>query len=562
MARLELNVAVITEAVAAAYPDRDCLLFRDRRLSWADVRDRTRRLARVLHDAGLGVKAPFGTVERWRSGHDHVALYLHNGNEYLEGMVGAWKARCAPFNVNYRYVAEELRYLLDDAGAAAVVVHECFTPTLAEVLPTLQRPPAVVLQVADGSGHGLLPGAVDYEAALAAIAPPGSEVALPDELVDGWSGDDLYLCYTGGTTGMPKGAMWRQEDFLVAALGVRRRDGSDFGSLDEIVAAAERSSLRALPAPPLMHGAAHWNALSCWIAGGTVIVQDHPEHLDPEDLLRTVERHRATSLLVVGDPVARPLADALARARDDGRAYDLSSLRHLLSGGAVLSPALKAELLELVQGLTIVDVLGSTESGRQGVSNVRSGDDTAKGFSPSSTSVVLDEDKVRRLEPGDVEVGWLAQSGRVPLGYLGDPDKTAATFPEIDGVRYAVAGDRARLGADGTIELHGRDSVCINTGGEKVFAEEVETALKTHPAVFDAVVCGRSSERWGQEVVALVRLRDGAEVDDDELRDAAARHLARYKLPKVIVRLPALVRSPSGKADYRWAQQVAAEHDG
>ncbi len=562
MARLELNVAVITEAVAAAYPDRDCLLFRDRRLSWADVRDRTRRLARVLHDAGLGVKAPFGTVERWRSGHDHVALYLHNGNEYLEGMVGAWKARCAPFNVNYRYVAEELRYLLDDAGAAAVVVHECFTPTLAEVLPTLQRPPAVVLQVADGSGHGLLPGAVDYEAALAAIAPPGSEVALPDELVDGWSGDDLYLCYTGGTTGMPKGAMWRQEDFLVAALGVRRRDGSDFGSLDEIVAAAERSSLRALPAPPLMHGAAHWNALSCWIAGGTVIVQDHPEHLDPEDLLRTVERHRATSLLVVGDPVARPLADALARARDDGRAYDLSSLRHLLSGGAVLSPALKAELLELVQGLTIVDVLGSTESGRQGVSNVRSGDDTAKGFSPSSTSVVLDEDKVRRLEPGDVEVGWLAQSGRVPLGYLGDPDKTAATFPEIDGVRYAVAGDRARLGADGTIELHGRDSVCINTGGEKVFAEEVETALKTHPAVFDAVVCGRSSERWGQEGVALVRLRDGAEVDDDELRDAAARHLARYKLPKVIVRLPALVRSPSGKADYRWAQQVAAEHDG
>ena len=562
MARLELNVAVITEAVAAASPDRDCLLFRDRRLSWADVRDRTRRLARVLHDAGLGVRAPFGSVDRWRSGHDHVALYLHNGNEYLEGMVGAWKARCAPFNVNYRYVAEELRYLLDDAGAAAVVVHECFTPTLAEVLPALDRPPAVVLQVADGSGHGLLPGAVDYEAALAAVAPPGTEVALPEELVDGWSGDDLYLCYTGGTTGMPKGAMWRQEDFLVAALGVRRRDGSDFGSLDEIVVAAERSTLRALPAPPLMHGAAHWNALSCWIAGGTVIIQDHPEHLDPEDLLRTVERHRATSLLVVGDPVARPLADALARARDDGREYDLSSLRHLLSGGAVLSPTLKAELLELVPGLTIVDVLGSTESGRQGVSNVRSGDDTAKGFAPSSTSVVLDEDKVRRLDPGDAEVGWLAQSGRVPLGYLGDPDKTAATFPEIDGVRYAVAGDRARLRADGTIELHGRDSVCINTGGEKVFAEEVETALKTHPAVFDAVVCGRPSERWGQEVVALVRLREGAEVGDDELTDAASRHLARYKLPKVIVRLPALVRSPSGKADYRWAQQVAAEHDG
>ncbi|UDY36453.1 AMP-binding protein [Dermatobacter hominis] len=557
---MELNVASITEAVAAAHPDRDCLVFRDRRLTWADVRDRTRRLATVLHDAGLGVRAPFGSGDRWDSVHDHVALYLHNGNEYLEGMVGAWKARGAPFNVNYRYVAEELRYLLDDAATAAIVVHECFTPTLAEVLPTLARPPAVVLQVADGSGHGLLPGAVDYEAALAAVAPAGAEVVLPAELVDGWSGDDLYLCYTAGTTGMPKGAMWRQEDFLVAALGVRRRDGSDFTSMDEIVEAADRSTLRALPAPPLMHGAAHWNALSCWIAGGTVIIQDHPEHLDPDDLLRTVERHRATSLLVVGDPVARPLADALATARAEGRSPDLSSLRHLLSGGAVLSPALKAELLYLVPGLTIVDVLGSTESGRQGVSNVRAGDDAAKGFAPSSTAVVLDEAKVRRLDPGDPEVGWLAQSGRVPLGYLGDPVKTAATFPEVDGVRYAVAGDRARLRADGTIELHGRDSVCINTGGEKVFAEEVETALKTHPAVFDAVVCGRPSARWGQEVVALVHLRDGAEVSDEELRGTAAEHLARYKLPKAVVRLPALVRSPSGKADYRWAQAVAAEH--
>jgi acyl-CoA synthetase (AMP-forming)/AMP-acid ligase II len=555
---VELNVAAITEAIADAYPDRDCLVFRDRRLTWADVQDRTRRLALVLHRAGLGRKAPFGSVERWRSVHDHVALYLYNGNEYLEGMVGAWKARCAPFNVNYRYVAEELRYLLDDAATAAVIVHECFAPTLAEVLPTLRRQPTLILQVADGSGHGLLPGAVDYEEALGSVAPAGTEVRLPDELAGTWSGDDLYLCYTGGTTGMPKGAMWRQEDFLIAALGVRRRDGGEFESLDEIVEAAARSRLRALPAPPLMHGAAHWNALSCWIAGGTVIVQDHPERLDPEDLLATVERHRATSLLVVGDPVARPLVDALVRARDEGRGHDLSSLRHLLSGGAVLSPALKAELLELLPGLTIVDVLGSTESGRQGVSNVRAGDDAAKGFSPSSTAVVLDGTKTRRLAPGDPEVGWLAQSGRVPLGYLDDPEKTAATFPEIDGVRYSVAGDRARLRADGTIELHGRDSVCINTGGEKVFAEAVETALKTHPAVFDAVVCGRPSPRWGQEVVALVQLREGVEVSDDELRDAAARSLARYKLPKAILRLPAIVRSPSGKADYRWAQRVAA----
>ncbi len=555
---LELNVAKLTEAVATAFPDRDCLVFRDRRSSWADVADRTRRLAALLHLADLGIRAPFGSVERWESVHDHVALYLHNGNEYLEGMLGAWKARCAPFNVNYRYVAEELRYLLDDASAAAIIVHECFTPVLADVLDSMHRRPSLILQVSDGSGHGLLPGALDYEEALGSVAPAGTPVELPRDLTDGWSGDDLYLCYTGGTTGMPKGAMWRQEDFLIAALGVRRRDGSEITSIDEVLAAAERSKLRALPAPPLMHGAAHWNALSCWITGGTVVIQDHPEHLDPDDLLRSVERHRATSLLVVGDPVARPLVDALRAARSDGRSPDLTSLRHLLSGGAVLSPSLKAEILELLPGLTIVDVLGSTESGRQGVSNVRTGDDTAVGFVPSSTAVVLDETRTRALDPGDGEIGWLAQSGRVPLGYLGDADKTAATFPEIDGIRYAVAGDRARILADGTIELLGRDSVCINTGGEKVFAEEVETALKTHPDVFDAVVCGRPSLRWGQEVVALVQLRGGSDPDDDDLLAAASDHVARFKLPKEIIRLERLVRAPSGKADYRWAGRIAS----
>jgi len=554
----ELNVATITEAIADRYPDRDCIVFRDRRLSWFEVAQRTRRLALLLHEADLGPIGRFGSVPRHHSVHDHVALYLHNGNEYLEGMLGAWKARCAPFNVNYRYVTDELRYLLDDASTAAIIFHDCFAPLLAEVLPSLRRAPEVLLQVNDGSGHGLLDGARDYEEALASATAPDVTVDLPEELVASWSGDDLYLCYTGGTTGMPKGAMWRIEDFLVAALGVVRRDGSEHTSLDEIVAAAGDCRLRALPAPPLMHGAAHWNALSCLIAGGTVIIQDHPEHLDPEDLLRTVERHRATSLLVVGDPVARPLVDALRRSRDTDRRYDLSSLRHLLSGGAVLSPGLKAELLELLPGLTIVDVLGSTESGRQGVAHARSSEDASKAFTPATTATVLDESRKRRLVPGDPTIGWLAQSGRVPLGYLNDPDKTAETFPEIAGVRYAIAGDRARLLADSTVELRGRDSVCINTGGEKVFAEEVETALRTHPDVLDVVVCGRPSARWGQEVVSIVMLREGTCPSDDELRDAAGRHIARYKLPKSIIRLDRIVRSPSGKADYRWAAGVAA----
>ena len=548
---IELNVASITEAIAAAHPDRPCLVHRDRTTTWGEVCDRTRRLASVLLGAGLGTRRVVD--EPWESPQDHVALYLYNGPEYLESMLGAWKAGTAPFNVNYRYVADELRYLLEDSGARAVIVHSAFAETLAEVLPTLGEPPALILQVDDGSGAPLLPGALDYESALA-----GADPDLPDDVLAGWSGDDLYLCYTGGTTGMPKGTMWRQADFLVAALGVRRRDGREYESIDEVVDDA-RGRVRALPAPPLMHGAAHWNALSCWIAGGAVVIQDVVDRFDPRDVLGAIERHGATSLLLVGDPMARPLVDALIEDAAAGVTRDLSSLRHVMSGGAVLSPALKSTLLELLPGVTIVDVLGSTESGRQGVARTASGDDTGAGFEPSSTSVVLTEALDGVLAPGSDELGWLAQGGRVPLGYLGDPEKTAATFPRIDGMRYAVAGDRARHGADGRIELRGRDSVCINTGGEKVFAEEVETAVKAHPSVLDAVVCGRPSQRWGEEVVAVVQLRDGVTVEDRELVEVAAGHLARYKLPRVIVRRDRIVRAPSGKADYRWAREQALE---
>jgi fatty-acyl-CoA synthase len=479
-----------------------------------------------------------------------VALYLHNGNEYLEGMLGAYKARCAPTNVNYRYRAEELRYVLADSGARAVIHHLAFAPTLAEViddLPDLD----LIIHVEDGSGAAPLAGSVEYEAALSA---PAAE--LPGELVEGWSGDDLYVCYTGGTTGMPKGVLWRQADFLVAALGIRRRDGDDVEELAELAATARGSNLRALPAPPLMHGAAHWNAMSCWSAGGTVIIQDHPERLDPVDIWSVVERERATSLLIVGDPFARPLVDELDRAAAAGRPHDTSSLRHLLSGGAVLSPGVRDELLARVPGLTVVDVLGSTESGRQAVSQVRDRDVTGTAFSPESTAVVLTEDRSRRVAAGAGEVGWLAQTGRVPRGYLGDEAKTRATFPVIDGVRHAVAGDRARLRADGSIELLGRDSVTINTGGEKVFAEEVETALKTHPSVHDAVVCGRPSERWGQEVVGVVAFRDGRRATEAELRDHCRSALADFKVPKAVVVVGDVVRSPSGKADYRWAREV------
>jgi fatty-acyl-CoA synthase len=532
----EHNLATLHEAIAAVVPDRECIVWRDRRLTWADVTDRTRRLAAVLSAAGLGHHGG-PPAAPWESPQDHVALYLHNGNEYLEGMLGAAKARCAAVNVNYRYVAEELRYVLADSSSRAVVFHDAFAPTLGVVLgdlPDLR----LLLQVADDSGHDLLPGAVRYEDALAQ-ATPVAPVGLDP--------DDRYILYTGGTTGMPKGVLWRQADFLAACLGIQE-------PLAQLVKQAQPRGLRVLAAPPFMHGAAHWNAISGWVAGGTVVIQDHPSRLDPDDILDTLERERASSLLIVGDAFARPLVDAL---RAKPRA--LEDLRFLMTGGAVLSAPVKEELLELVPRMQIIDVLGSSETGRQGTkrSNRNKGASTGT-FDRSPTAVVLSEDLTRRLDPGDDQLGWLAQTGRVPLGYLGDPEKSARTFPVIDGVRHAVAGDRARVLADGSIELHGRDSVTINTGGEKVFAEEVEQAVKLHPEVFDAVVVGRPSERWGQEVVAVVALRPGAHPDDDALRAAAGAVVARYKLPKAFVRVERIERSPSGKADYRWAADVAA----
>ncbi|HEX5366989.1 MAG TPA: AMP-binding protein [Acidimicrobiales bacterium] len=530
------NVAALHEAIAAVVPERDCVVAGGIRRTWAETTERTRRLAAVLADAGLGLRAPTSdpaALPPWESPHDHVALYLHNGHEYLEGMLGAWKARAAGVNVNYRYVAGELRHVLADSAARAVVYHSAFASTLASVLPDL---PAVevLLQVPDASGAALLPGARWYEDALSDAEPRPPQ---------GLSPDDRYVLYTGGTTGRPKGTLWRQGDFLATALGVDRPEG------DVVAAALRRTGLRTLPAAPFMHGAAHWNAISAWTSGGTVLVQDDPTRLDPADVLRTCERQRATALQIVGDPFARPLLDEL-----DAHDHDLSSLRFLLSGGAVLSDAVKQRLLVRLPDLRIVDVLGSSEAGRQAVAG------GSTGFRPEPTTVVLSADRTRRLAPGDEEVGWLAQAGRVPLGYLGDPVATAATFPTVDGVRCAVAGDRVRLRADGTVELLGRDSATINTGGEKVFAEEVEQVLTTHPAVADAVVAGRPSERWGSEVVAVLAPRPGAaRPDHDDLAAHCRSRLASYKVPKQFVWVDRVVRSPAGKPDYAWARAVASD---
>jgi fatty-acyl-CoA synthase len=347
---------------------------------------------------------------------------------------------------------------------------------------------------------------------------------------------------------MPKGVLWRQEDILRAALYT-----GDPGSLAQMVERARAGGIRSLPAPPFMHGAAHWVAFNMWHVGGTLVVQSQTRHLDPHDIWSTIEKEKVNALTIVGDAFGRPLADQLRK-----RSYDLSSFKLLTSGGAILTAALKQEFLELLPEVRILDALGSSESGAQAMQFSVSGSRTSTGdFALAPGNLVLKADLSGIVAAGSSEQGWLARSGAVPLGYYRDEAKTAKTFPVVEGVRYSVPGDRAGLDEKGLLRLFGRDSVTINSGGEKIFAEEVEHALKHHPSVYDAVVVGTPHDRWGQQVTALVQLRDGERPSEAQLCEAAGAHLAAYKLPKRFVFVDEILRSPSGKADYRWAKATA-----
>ncbi len=556
------NLSTVFDTVARAVPDQEVMIWRERRLTYAVMNARVDGLAHHLVEQGLGCH-----VERTpdperggaglaghESGQDHLGIYLRNGNEYLEAMLGSYRARVAAFNVNYRYVADELAYLLADAATTALVYHAEFAPQVAAIrdrLPDLR----VLIQVADDSGNPLLPGAVDYESVLTTPVPAAG---MPTP-----TGDDLFILYTGGTTGMPKGVLWRHDDIYVSSMGGTVFGATEpFASYDEIARHAEEAvqsggAMTLLMIPPFMHGAAQWSTFHMITGGGKIVIPDDVHRFDAADALTVAVRERAVSMPVVGDAVALPLVEEVERAAAAGTPYDLSGLAAINNGSAPLTPSVRARILEALPHIVLMDAAGSSETGLQMSSMSLKGLEVdAATFTPQSDTAVVDDAMTRVLGPGE-QGGWLARRDRVPLGYLGDAEKTARTFPTIDGVRWSVPGDRADVLEDGRILLLGRESVTINSGGEKIFAEEVERALTEHAAVRDVIVVGRPSSRWGSEVVAVVELHDGVECTDDDLLAVCREHLAGYKVPKAILRVDKVERSPSGKADYRWAKAQA-----
>jgi acyl-CoA synthetase (AMP-forming)/AMP-acid ligase II len=544
---MEFTVPAVADAIAAAIPDRTFLIQGDRTYSYAEVTDRSNRLASYLHAQGLGAHTARQELAGHVAGQDLLGIYAFNGPEYVEGLLGAFRARVAPFNVNYRYVKNELHYLLNDSGATALLYHAAFAPRVEEILPDLPGL-RVLIQIADDSGNPLLDGAVDYETVMAASSPTPPPVTA--------SPDDLYVLYTGGTTGMPKGVLWRQHDIFIGSFGGRDLySGHVFESLDEIAAKAlDAPGMTVMVLPPLMHGAAQWAVMTALTTGRSIVFSSVADRLDAATVVSEIAANNVNVVTIVGDAIARPLAEALEHST-----ADVSSLAVAANGGALLTPTTKRRLIDAKPGLMIVDGVGSSETGAQLTHMSMDGAVSTGTFKPGPDTFVVSEDLSTVLDPGHEGLGWLAQRGPVPLGYKGDATKTAATFPVVDGTRYAVPGDRARHLADGSVQLLGRDSVTINSGGEKIFAEEVETAVASHPDVLDVVVAGRPSERWGQEVVAVVALVEGASPDPDALIAHAAGVLARYKLPKAVVFRPVIERSPAGKADYRWAKEQAAQ---
>ena len=545
------NLADVWERVADEIPDALALRHAGASIDWHGFDRRADGIAATL--------LAHGAVEQ-----DKVAQYLYNGPEYLETLFGAFKAGLVPVNTNYRYTADELVYLWDNADAVAVVFHGAFAETCAAVRSRLDSI-KVWLWVDDGSGP-CPQWAVPYSEAAAGAT--GSRVRGPW----GRSGDHLMFLYTGGTTGMPKGVMWRQDDIFGALDAANKKRLPPTPDLDAAGGRISGPGPRNLPAAPLMHGTGLFNAISNLMVGGSVITLAG-RRFDPVELLDTIATEKVNSMSIVGDAFAKPILEALDA--EPGR-WDISSLRVIVSSGVMWSPETKRGLLQHNERLIMVDSLGSSEAigmatstttaesfaGASSGTSARTsteepGGGSSTGASPGAATFVLGPgtrvvtEDGRDVEPGSGEIGRVALRGHTPIGYYKDPDKSAATFQIIDGVRYSIPGDWAEVAADGTVRLLGRGSQCINTGGEKVYPEEVEEALKTHPMVRDAAVVGVPDDRFGQSITAVVETTSNEPVDADVLIAHVKEHLAGYKSPKRVVFVDSLGRAPNGKLDYK-----------
>ncbi|GKQ33887.1 acyl-CoA synthetase [Streptomyces sp. A012304] len=536
---MEYNLADLFESVVDVVPDREALVYVDhpgtgaeRRLTYAELDAAANRIGHHLLDSGV------------RPG-EHVGLHLYNGVEYLQTVLGCLKARIVPVNVNYRYVEEELVYLYRDADLVALVFEAEFADRVAAAVP---QAPALRRLIRVGAGAEQV-AAVGFTEAEAGGSP---ERGFPAR-----SGDDQFIIYTGGTTGLPKGVMWRQEDLFFAGLGGGAPTGEPVRKPQEVAerVAAGGSGITFFPTAPLMHGTSTLTAFIGFNFGQRVVI--HRKFV-PEEVLRTVAKERVSAVSLVGDAMLRPLIDALEGPM---KGTDCSSLFSVSSSGAIMSDTVREQFRALVPNAMLLNNFGSSESGFNGTATDDAGPERGFRIRVNSRTRVVDPVTHEPVAAG--EMGRVAQRGHVPLGYYNDPAKTAETFFEKDGERWVLLGDMATVDEDGVVVVLGRGSQCINTGGEKVYPEEVEQALKSHPDVYDALVAGVPDARWGSQVAAVVQLRTG--VPRPSLADIQAHcrtRLAGYKIPRRLVITEAVRRSPSGKADYRWAREVAAADAG
>lgn len=542
---MEYNLADLFESVVDAVPDREALVYVDhpgtgaeRRLTYAELDAAANRIAHHLLDSGI------------RPG-EHLGLHLYNGVEYLQTVLGCLKARIVPVNVNYRYVEEELVYLYRDADLVALVFEAEFTDLVAAALPRV-----------DGLRHLVRVGTVAPGAAEAPLVPAvgfadAETAASPERGFPARSGDDQFIIYTGGTTGMPKGVMWRQEDLFFAGLGGGAPTGEPVQKPEELAerVAAGGDGITFFPTAPLMHGTSTLTAFIGFNFGQRIVIH---RKFAPEEVLRTIEKEKVTSVSLVGDAMLRPLVDAL---NGPMKGTDCSSMFSVSSSGAIMSDTVRRQFQELVPNVMLLNNFGSSESGFNGTATEDSGPERGFRIRVNSRTQVVDPATYEPVTAG--EVGRVAQCGHVPLGYYNDPRKTAETFFQKDGKRWVLLGDMATVDEDGIVTVLGRGSQCINTGGEKVYPEEVEQALKSHPDVYDALVAGVPDAKWGHHVAAVVQLRTGAVRPTlADIQTHCRSHLAGYKIPRQLVIADSIRRSPSGKADYRWAREVAVSGDG